>query len=80
MDTAVKRAQALMFDLPWRGSLPAPTGTVGDAARRHLVGKYSALTAAFPQPVLASTLRLTGEANARTVRIFDTYERTFTIL
>lgn len=48
MNTANKRASAIMHMLPFRGLFPIPSGTVDQAARQQTDYAYAGIDAAVP--------------------------------
>lgn len=48
IDTRNKRASAIFPLLPFRGMLPAPDGTIGQADRQQVVFLYAGILAAAP--------------------------------
>jgi len=45
LDTREKRASAINVGLPWRGLLPLPDGTIGQADRQQLATLYAGILA-----------------------------------
>ena len=47
IDTRNKRSSAIFIGSPWRGMLPLPDGTIGQADRQHAAFLYSGILAAI---------------------------------
>lgn len=45
VDTRNKRSSAIQTMIPWRGMLPVPDGTVGQADRQHVAYIYAGISA-----------------------------------
>lgn len=50
IDTSLKRGSVIQVKLPFRMTLPFPTGTIGAAQRQAIVGAYTGIPAANPTP------------------------------
>lgn len=53
IDTANKRSSAVNVGSPWRGLLPFPDGTIGQADRQHAALHYAGILAAGAPPAPA---------------------------
>lgn len=58
LDTGSNRSSAINVASPWRGLLPFPDGTVGQADRQHASSMYAGILA--ESPVVSTLLPMTS--------------------
>ncbi len=60
IDTALKRGSVLQLKLPFRMTLPFPSGSITTQVRPYIVGAYGGTTYAPPTPPPANTRIILG--------------------
>lgn len=60
IDTAFKRLSVPQLKLPFRITLPFPTGTIGPLQRQAIVGTYAGIPASNPVPPPVNTAIIVG--------------------